>query len=216
MLKDDQLWAHDIIMWHLDQTLAGSNLPPLQMILHGEGGTGKSKVIQTITEYFASKGAKHLLLKAAYTGVAASLIEGKTTHAIAMLGQTGSRPPSNETKAKLQNFWQDYCYLIINKTSMIGKVFLVLLSCNIAIGKAWKGQLASNASFGGVNIIICGDFHQFPTVAGVTRDALYFLLDLECDSVEMQLGRAIYEEFTTVVILKEQIRCTDPVWHDFL
>ena len=31
-----------------------------------------------------------------------------------------------------------------------------------------------------------------------------------------QIGRAIYEEFTTVVELKEQRGVTDPVWHDFL
>ncbi|OCH87121.1 hypothetical protein OBBRIDRAFT_697946, partial [Obba rivulosa] len=76
----DQLRAYDIIVWHLDQTLQGKNPKPLRMVIHGEGGTGKSKVIQTVTEYFVQKGAKYLLLKSAYTGVAASLIDGKTTH----------------------------------------------------------------------------------------------------------------------------------------
>ncbi|KAH9943784.1 hypothetical protein B0H21DRAFT_683484, partial [Amylocystis lapponica] len=76
----DQSHAFSIVTWHLDQHLRGSNPPPLRMIIHGEGGTGKSKVVQTITEYFAQKSAKYLLLKAAYTGVAASLIDGKTTH----------------------------------------------------------------------------------------------------------------------------------------
>ncbi|KAG1858509.1 hypothetical protein F4604DRAFT_1488367, partial [Suillus subluteus] len=61
--------------------------PPLHMLIHGEGRTGKSKVIQTITSYFAHKGAKYMLLKAAYTGVAASLIDGKMTHTIAMISQ---------------------------------------------------------------------------------------------------------------------------------
>ncbi|PCH45154.1 hypothetical protein WOLCODRAFT_43426, partial [Wolfiporia cocos MD-104 SS10] len=76
----DQFRAYNIITWHLDQTLAGLAAPPLRMIVHGEGGTGKSKVIQTVTDYFAQRGVKHLLMKAAYTGVAASLIDGKTTH----------------------------------------------------------------------------------------------------------------------------------------
>ncbi|OCH86075.1 hypothetical protein OBBRIDRAFT_691913, partial [Obba rivulosa] len=53
---------------------------PLLMVIHSEGGTGKSRVIQTVTEHFVQKGARYLLLKAAYTGVAASLIDGKTTH----------------------------------------------------------------------------------------------------------------------------------------
>ncbi|KAJ6479041.1 hypothetical protein C8R45DRAFT_762088, partial [Mycena sanguinolenta] len=36
------------------------------------------------------------------------------------------------------------------------------------------------------------------------------------DSLESKIGRTIYEEFSTVVILKEQMRVTDPVWRDFL
>ncbi|KAF9780858.1 hypothetical protein BJ322DRAFT_978412, partial [Thelephora terrestris] len=64
--------------------------PPLRMILYGEGGTGKSRVIQTITESFAARGVSHMLVKAAYTGVAASLVNGKTTHVIASLS-LGSR-----------------------------------------------------------------------------------------------------------------------------
>lgn len=216
MLKDDQFRAYDIITWHLNQTLAGSKPPPLRMLLHGEGGTGKSKVIQTITEYFQSKGAKHMLLKAAYTGVAASLIEGKTTHTIGMISQASKKNGvSAETKAKLQKFWKNYNYLIIDEISMIGKIFLALLSRMISIGKTGA---ASDQSFGGMNVILCGDFHQFPPVAGRASDALYFPINLgrEFDIIDMQLGRKIYEEFTTVVILKEQVRCTDPVWHDFL
>ncbi|PBK58624.1 hypothetical protein ARMSODRAFT_854946, partial [Armillaria solidipes] len=79
-LKEDQRRAYEIIMWHLDETLSGREPPPLRMILYGEGGTGKSRVIQTVTQAFASRGQTGLLLKAAYTGVAASLIDGKTLH----------------------------------------------------------------------------------------------------------------------------------------
>ncbi|KAI6152805.1 hypothetical protein EDD17DRAFT_1490991, partial [Pisolithus thermaeus] len=80
MLNAGQRRAYDIVMWHLGQTLSGGRPPPLRMLVHGEGGTGKSRVIQSITECFARRGARHLLVKAAYTGVAASLIDGKTTH----------------------------------------------------------------------------------------------------------------------------------------
>ena len=87
----------------LDQTLAGANPPPLRMLIHGEGGTGKSKDIQTTTEYFSHRAARYMLTKAAYTGVASSLIDVKTTHSIAMISvrhdQTGVRA---ETRAKLQ------------------------------------------------------------------------------------------------------------------
>src|ERR1700683_5680012 len=65
-LKPDQYCAYDIITWHLEQTMASKKPPPLRMIIHGEGGTGKSKVIQTVMQYFVKRGVKHLLLKAAY------------------------------------------------------------------------------------------------------------------------------------------------------
>ena len=48
--------------------MRGSDIPPLRMVLYGEGGTGKSRVIQTITEAFATRGVSHMLIKAAYTG----------------------------------------------------------------------------------------------------------------------------------------------------
>ncbi|KZT50436.1 hypothetical protein CALCODRAFT_425069, partial [Calocera cornea HHB12733] len=57
----------------------------LLMVLYGEGGTGKSRVIQTITKRFRQMNLQHILIKAAYTGIAASLIDGFTLHHIAMI-----------------------------------------------------------------------------------------------------------------------------------
>jgi PIF1-like helicase len=126
-LKTDQRRAYGIVIWHLDQTLSGASPPPLRMILYGEGGTGKSKVIQTITQAFTQRGVAGMLLKSAYTGVAASLIDGKTTLTIGMISQNG-HPLSSQTKAKLQAFWKYIVYLIIDKYSMISKSFLAKLS----------------------------------------------------------------------------------------
>ena len=62
LLCYDQFRAYNIITWHLDRTLAGEKTLPLRMIIHGKGGTGKSKVIQTVTEYFTHCGVKHILV----------------------------------------------------------------------------------------------------------------------------------------------------------
>lgn len=216
MLKVDQRRAFDIAAWHLEQHLSGRSPPPLRMLIHGEGGTGKSKVIQTITENFAATGARHLLMKAAYTGVAASLIDGKTTHSIAMITRADSHVISAQTKAKLQMFWQPIEYLIIDEMSMLSKLFLARLSHNIAVGKMAEGGTASPHSFGGISVIMCGDFHQFPPVAVASTEALYFPSSTQRTSTHAQLGRAIYEEFQTVVVLTEQLRVVDVVWRDFL
>jgi len=217
MLKEEQYRAYDIVTGHLDQSLSGREPPPLRMLIHGEGGTGKLKVIQTITEYFAHRGVTHMLLKAAYTGVAASLVNGKTTHTIAMVSVGGKDTMiSDESKAKLQQFWQHISYLIIDEMSMLTKKFLAILSRNISTAKMVEGQPSKNESFGGINVVLCGDFHQFPPVATSPTEAIYFPSNPQKDSAESQLGRAIYEEFKTVVILKEQMRVTDPVWCNFL
>ncbi|KAJ3511695.1 hypothetical protein NLJ89_g3948 [Agrocybe chaxingu] len=216
-LRKDQRRAYDIIAWHLDQTLAGRNPPVLRMIMQGEGGTGKSKVIQTLTETFAARGVSHMLVKAAYTGIAASLIGGKTTHVIGgiSLGASKSKGLTDEAKARLEAIWDQHEYIIIDEAWMLAKSFLALLSRNISIAKQGRTRNGSS-SFGSINVILVGDPHQFPPVACASREALYFRPDPANDSIDCQLGRKIYEEFTTVVTLKQQMRVTDEVWQDFL
>ena len=51
------------------------------MILTGEGGTGKSWVIQSVLQYFEKQNIPEKLSKGMYTGIAASLIGGKMLHA---------------------------------------------------------------------------------------------------------------------------------------
>ena len=214
-LKPDQLRAYNIVNWHLTKTLQGADVPPLHMVLYGEGGTGKSRVIQTITESFSTYGAAHMLVKAAYTGVAASLVNGKTTHVIASLSLGSKGSVTDASKKKLQDFWRNIRYLVIDEYSMLSKTFLATLSRNIAIGMEGSPGFQPGQSFGGLNVILCGDLHQFPPVACSKREALYHPISTN-DSMDMQIGRRIYEEFTTVVILKEQMRVTDPTWRDFL
>jgi hypothetical protein len=59
-----------------------------------------------------------------------------------------------------------------------------------------------------------GDFHQFPPVVAGKTAALYYPIRND-DADINKIGRLIYEQFT-VVILREQVRVTDPVWLDFL
>jgi len=215
-LRPDQARAYGIIKWHLDQSLKGADPPPLRMVLYGEGGTGKSRVIQTVTDAFEARGSKHMLVKAAYTGVAASLIDGKTTHVIASLSLHSKGSIKDEAKKKLQEFWREVRYLIIDEFSMLSRSFLATLSRNIGIGLEGAPYARQGHSFGGLNVILCGDLHQFPPVACAKSEALYHPVNLAKDSDDAKIGRRIYEEFSTVVVLREQMRITDQVWRDFL
>ena len=98
---------------------------------------------------------------------------------------------------------------------MLSKRFLATLSQNISVGMEGAKGFWTGYSFSGLNIILCGDLHQFPPVACGKREALYYPLDTK-DSVDTQVGHQTYEEFSTIVILKEQMRVSDPMWRNFL
>jgi len=216
-LNEEQRKAYDIVLWHVDQTRAGvEGLPPLRMMIQGEGGTGKSRVIQTITDAFERLGMRTQLVKGAYTGIAASVIDGKTLHAICQL-LVGKRKGemTEKRKKKLQEFWKSKSYLIIDEISMVSKTLFATLSKMVEIGKAGTDEMATR-SFGGLNVILVGDFHQFPPVAGGANDALYKKVKPAKDTAEMILGRRLFEEFTTVVILRQQMRVVDEEWRKFL
>jgi hypothetical protein len=213
-LGDDQRRAYELVQEHLKRQIANEPTRPLRLLLSGEGGTGKSRVIQMITEMFELNKVSHWLKKTAYTGVAASLIDGKTTHTIASI-QRG-RKLSSESKAKLAEKWKHTRYLIIDEYSMISKSHFAAMSLNIGIAKTQAGASHNDSSFGGISVIICGDHHQFPPVACSPREALYVPVNGEYDNDRLKLGRSIFEEFTDIVILRQQRRVTDDVWRSFL
>ena len=84
-----------------------------------------------------------------------------------------SRSISAETKEKHQQFWRYFVYLVIDEISMILKTSLAMLSCHIGIGKVGTGEAVNSDSFGGINAIFYGDFHQFPPVTCAASEALH-------------------------------------------
>ena len=79
-LNKEQRCAFDIVYSHLKVTLAGRKPPQLQMLIIGEGGTGKTVVINKLTVMFASMGASNILAKTATSRVAVTFISGTTLH----------------------------------------------------------------------------------------------------------------------------------------
>jgi len=66
--------------------------------------------------------------------------------------------------------------------------------------RAEEGKGDPHAPFRGMHVIICGDFHQFPPVGNPTS-ALY--CERPSDSSEAVLGRSIYQQFKTIIMLKK-------------
>jgi PIF1-like helicase len=125
----------------------------------GEGGTGKSRVIQALCEMFLP----HEVKKMAFTGSAAFNIGGRTIHS-----QLGKTKYSNTTKdlkkeKKLQKQWDGVRLVIIEEISFCPGKLLDELDDFLR----HMQQNASNLSegqhsmpFGGVSVITFGDFFQ--------------------------------------------------------
>ncbi|KAG2085335.1 uncharacterized protein F5147DRAFT_589076, partial [Suillus discolor] len=112
---------------------------------------------------------------------------------------------SASMKSNLAAFWADRLYLIVNEVSMVGHAFLAMLSYILSVAKSASGSGHSDQAFGEVHVIIVGDFHQFQPVATRRSAPLFWPCDTARDTTDEQLGRNVYEEFTVVVQLKEQI-----------
>ncbi|KAJ7079217.1 hypothetical protein C8R43DRAFT_863756, partial [Mycena crocata] len=76
-LNAEQARAFSIVAAQKDK----KDQKPLRMYLGGPGGTGKSRVINALQDYFTSHGASRRFRLASYTGVAARNISGMTLHA---------------------------------------------------------------------------------------------------------------------------------------
>lgn len=67
------------------------------------------------------------------------------------------------------------------------------------------------SAFGGINVLLFGDLHQFPPV--MKNGALYYP---DSPTMGPSVGRRLFESFTTVVTLTQQMRVQDVAWTDML
>lgn len=216
-LFEEQRRAFDIVNDQVRRCMRGMDPEPLLMVVSGEGGVGKSKVIQTITSLFESLNVKHWLRKAAYTGVAASLIEGQTLHTLTSMPRSGrAADQSAETIARLARTLGEAKFLIVDEVSMVASSFFAEMDTVITRAKADQPENHSGRPFGGMNVILFGDFHQFPPVAAGVSVALFADFQGRDRDDRCADGRRLYEQFRTVVRLKKQVRVTDRHWHDLL
>ncbi|KAJ7730750.1 hypothetical protein B0H16DRAFT_1329734, partial [Mycena metata] len=81
-LNTEQARAFSIVADHS----MSKDRAPLRMHLGGPGGTGKSRVINPLQDFFVARGESRRFRLSSYTGVAARNISGMTLHAALMLG----------------------------------------------------------------------------------------------------------------------------------
>lgn len=217
-LTDDQRRACVMLSRHLEGYQRGDT-KQLLMLVMGAGGVGKSVVIKAIEDVFRYNGQSDLLAKTATSGVAASHIQGVTLHFWA--GLSLGRPPRNGTlrpssaaiiRRRKKNI-EHVRYLIIDEVSMLTLHNLGILSKIVADIHDPQGENRDMPFGGKLNVILVGDFHQFPPV--VKKSALY-RTDQHTDDTWAEIGKSIFACFDTAVLLKKQMRSVDPEWSELL
>jgi len=198
-LNTEQARAFKIIASHSMEQKS----KPLRMYLGGPGGTGKSRVIQALTDFFKRKAQSRRLRLAAFTGVAAKNIGGTTLHTALCMNIAKRKSDVSKTRTELVAMWNGVDYLFVDEVSTIGCGLLV------DIHNALVSATGRTDPFGGISIIFAGDFAQLPPVLDTK---LYTHLDnkkLRAETPSGQkttFGKLLWRSVGTVVILTEQMR----------
>ena len=182
------------------------NPTQLKMYLGGMGGTGKSQVLKALVEFFKERNESHRIMILAPTGSAAALLNGSTYHSILGIGSEGKRT-RNE-----QYFQRNICerldgvdYIFLDEISMVACHELYQISASLA-----KARNMTEVPFGGLNMIFAGDFAQLKPVFG---SPLYsqtvgtsINAAMSVRSQQSAIGKALWHQVTTVVILRQNMR----------
>ena len=138
-------------------TLTGNNKLSLILFLDGPGGSGKSEVLKHVMVYVKEfyKSLKlpftrYTILVTAWTGVAATLINGMTTHSALNLG--------TDITDEHRKLFESVRLIIIDEVSMITVSTLKKINNKLrTLGTAAE-------CYGGFNIVFAGDFRQLEPI----------------------------------------------------
>jgi hypothetical protein len=179
------------------------------MIVHGQGGTGKSMLIRAVTETLTEMGLADQLGKAATSGVAASPIGGNTVHnhwglPLHVVNRDWVSKGSKDIKQQCIKNIANKCMALADEMSMLTKSNLTNMS---KVGQVVRSEVSGvggnfTLPFGGMHIVLLGDFHQFPPVAGPSQ--VLYCDRPSTDKERSALGHQLFLQFNTVVILHEQ------------
>ena len=208
MLNTEQAQAFRLVAEHAEKDQAES----FTMFLGGAGGTGKSRVITALSDFFASRNEKRRLRLAAYTGIAAAGIRGITLHTALNLNQLKRMLESNGncSRKQLVAAWDGVDYLFIDEVSMVGCELLYDISNALSLAKG------SSLPFGGVNVIFAGDFLQLPPVGSTPLySAPESLISKPNDSLtedgqKKLKGLTLWQGLNHVVLLTQSMRQSGP------
>nr|XP_009669087.1 PREDICTED: ATP-dependent DNA helicase PIF1 [Struthio camelus australis] len=173
-------------------------------------GTGKSYLLKRIVGSLPPKST----YATASTGVAACHVGGTTLHAFAGIG-SGKAPLEQciqlAERPGVRQHWLACQHLIIDEISMVDGKFFDKLE---AVARAVRKR---DDPFGGIQLIICGDFLQLPPVCKANEETKFCFQAKswrKCIQINMELTEVRRQTDRTFISLLSAVRlgrCTEEV-----
>ena len=162
-LETQHINVEDLNMEQIDA--ADAILDGRNTFITGSAGTGKSYLLRYLVQEFRAKYGDNAVAVTASTGIAAINLGGQTIHSFAGIGLANGTGDISKVIAKVKKNmravkrWQDLDVLIIDEISMIDRPLFELLD------KVAKEIRRNHESpFGGIQVVVVGDFLQLPPV----------------------------------------------------
>lgn len=143
--------------------------------LTGPAGTGKSYTIKTIVKESNDKGK--IVHLTASTGIAASLIGGSTLHSWAGIGLGNRKFVNNSARERIL----DCKLLIIDEISMLD--YQYVSKVDLMVRKIKR----NDNIFGGIQLLLTGDFGQLPPVQKNRETPFYLFQDELWNRMELNV-----------------------------
>ena len=196
-LNEEQERAFKIVANHS----VCQNPEQLRMYIGGMGGTGKSQVLKALSQFFLLRKEAHRFIIVAPTGTAAALLGGSTYHSMFGINDRMSLTKIGHIKEKLSGVE----YVFFDEVSMLSARDMYRINTQLA-----KVLDRADIPFGGLNMVFSGDFAQLPPAVGGEHVSLYSRrigsLSTDIKSQEEAVGKALWHQVTTVVILRQNMR----------
>jgi PIF1-like helicase len=176
----------------------------LKMYIGGMGGTGKTQVLKALVQFFKVRHQLYRFAIVAPTGSAAALLAGSTYHSFFGFDDRSDDLVSNVKLSQVKSRLHGIDYVFFDEVSMLSCRDLYRISARLA-----RVLNEMEAPFGGLNMIFAGDFGQLPPVIGQEYASLYSRTvgtGVSHQDQEAAIGKALWHQITTVVILQQNMR----------
>ena len=178
-----------------------NNDKAIHLIVSGQGGTGKSRIINILSRVVSTRFTSHLIPVAvtAPTGLAAFNISGTTIHRLLSLPVEHGKPAdyyrlNHDTLNVLRNTLHGLKLLVVDESSMLSSLTLMYVHLRLT------EIMSSDEIFGGISVVLFGDFLQLPPVKGNQPFRALSLLEAKqrigCIASLDLWGRFQYDELT--------------------